>query len=163
MSESLGVMGRLVTVASCDQEARVGTVAVLLAGRDSDQAVLSSAVSIAIEWRARISILAVPRRVPIGAHCGMGAGYTSPFSAMLRAEALADAARSARRAADFVPADIPAEYAVIPGSPIRAMKELVERKAVAHIVLDRSLLARRPRLRRASDRWAQAGMLLKIV
>jgi hypothetical protein len=93
----------------------------------------------------------------------MGAGYTAPFSAMLRAEALADAATSARRAADFVPADIPAEYAVIPGSAIRAMKELVERKAVAHIVLDRTLLVRRPHLRRASDRWARAGMLLKIV
>jgi hypothetical protein len=163
MSDSLGVMAPFVMVGACEQAARVGTVAVLLAGRNSDQAVLSSAVSIALDCRVRISILAVPRRVHVGAHCGMGAGYTAPFSAMLRAEALADAVTSARRAAEFVPADIPAEYAVIPGSPIRAMQELLERNAIAHIVLDRSLLVRRPRLRRASDRWAQAGMLLKIV
>jgi hypothetical protein len=145
------------------RDARVGAVAVLLSGRKSDEAVLATAVSIAAEFGARIAILALPRRVPLGAHC-VALGYMPAYNVLtLRAEALVDAAIAAKQAADLVPAGISAEYVVVPGSPIRAMAELVERRAVAHVVVDRGLLVRRPRLRLASARWAREGMLLKVV
>jgi hypothetical protein len=153
-----------VTATARAMDCRVGTVAVLLAGQENDEAVVATAVSIAAECGARISILAVPRRVPVGAHCLPPMGHTIPFNAVtLRAEALVDAATAGKRAADFVPAGIPADYVVIPGSPVRAMEALADRKPVAYIVVDESLLVRRPRLRWASVRWARAGTLLKVV
>jgi hypothetical protein len=142
---------------------RVGTVAVLVTGEPSDDTVIAAAVSAAAECGGRISILTVPRRVPLGAH-GVSLGYTAPFSALtLRAEALVEAATAARRAADLVPAHISAEYVVVPGSAIRAMKDLVEDQAVAHIVVDRRLLVRRPRLRRALGGCARGGMPFQVV
>jgi hypothetical protein len=142
---------------------QVGIVAVLLTGEASDDTVIAAAVSAAAECGTRISILTVPRRVPLGAH-GVSLGYTAPFSALtLRAEALVEAAAAAKHAADQVPDHMPAEYVVVPGSAIRAMKELVEGQAIAHMVVDRNLLTRRRRLRRALGRWAQSGTSLKVI
>lgn len=156
-------MATRATATATATESRVGTVAVFLAGLASDEAVIDAAVSAAADYRARISIFAIPRRVPAGAHC-VALGYTGPVNVLaLRAEALVDAATAARRAADLVPAAIPAEHVVVPGSPIRAMQELLERDAAAHIMVDRNLLVRRRRLRWSLGRLARGGMPLEIV
>jgi hypothetical protein len=158
-----GLRGPVKGAAAISQASCIGAVAVLLAGQRSDDNALATAVSIAQESRARLSIFAVPRRVPLGACC-VTFGFATPFSPVtLRAEALLDAVASATRAIDSVPLDIPTEYVVVRGSPVRAVDTLLERKAVAHMVVDRALLLRRPRLRLASDRWARDGMVLKLI
>lgn len=142
---------------------RAGTVAVLLAGRENDGAAVAAAVSVAAASGSRLSIFTLPRRMPLGIHA-VTFGYTPPFSSLsLRAEALLDAAASARRAVDLVPAGMPAEHVVVSGCPIEAVEQLVARGAVAHIVVDRKLPIRRRRLRRASGRWARAGTPLTVV
>jgi hypothetical protein len=145
------------------QDPLASTVAVLLCGQKSDEASLANAAVIAAGCSARISILVLPRRVPLVAHCVAPFGYIPVSAFTPRAQALIDAATCASCAADFVPAAIPAQCVVITGSPIRAMGELIESTTVTHIVLHRNLLSRRPRLRRALYQWARDGMRLSVV
>jgi nucleotide-binding universal stress UspA family protein len=142
---------------------RVGVVAVFLTDRESDEAVLDAAVATAVQSQARLTILAVPRHVPITAQC-ISPGFVAPFNMWnLKAEAEADAALAAKHAADSVRDDIRVEYRVVTVSLIQAIDELAQGASATHIVFDRRLLARRRGRRRALIRWQQSGVSLSAL
>lgn len=145
------------------EDAWGGTVAVLITGDPEDEQAMAAAVAVATRLQARIAVLAIARRVPVGAHLGSWTMTPACSALTLRAEAVGEAAAAARRAVDLIPAEIPAEHHVVERSPVQALERLLAGRLVPNIVVDRRLVRRRPGLRRALRRWTEQRLTLQLV
>jgi hypothetical protein len=132
-----------------------GAILAVMSEKDEQCRTLHAAIALARRLSTRVSVVGIPLRPPFGVTCSPVVPVAS--YSVLRQENIDRILQRCHELAQDVPQDVPVDYRVMPGKPIRVVDSLLECGSFGAVVMQDKGMGG-PLMWRAVRRWRRQGI-----